>query len=79
MIVYTKTGCPWCIDAVNFLKENNISFEERNVTDSPEYMEEMVKKSGQSKAPTFDVDGAILPDFSAEEIESYLKEKGLLD
>ena len=78
MILYTKTGCPWCNAARDFLKEKSVHFEERNVTENPDFMKEMVEKSGQSKAPTVDIDGHILADTDAEAIGAYLKEKGLL-
>lgn len=78
IIVYTKTGCPWCIGATTFMHDHDIAFEERDVIQNPEYMQEMIDKSDQTKAPTFDIDGEILPDYSAEELETYLKGKGLL-
>ena len=78
LIVYTKTGCPWCIEVVNFLHENGIEFEERNVTKNEDFMQEMVDKSGQSKAPTLDLDGEILADVGSEETEVFLKEKGII-
>lgn len=78
IIMYTKTGCPWCEGAMEFLHRENVKFEERNVTLNLKYMKEMEEKSGQSKAPTLDIDGEILPDFSADEIETYLREKGAI-
>lgn len=78
LIVYTKTSCPWCIDVVDFLNDQDIAFEERNVTNSAEYMQEMLDKSGQSKAPTLDLDGDILADAGKEEVEEFLKEKEII-
>ncbi len=77
IIVYVKTGCPWCIGLTDLLKEKNISFEERNVTSNPEFFKEMQEKSGQTLAPTLDIDGEIIPDSSAEEITEYFKSKGV--
>jgi len=76
IIIYTKTGCPWCRDALAFLNENKILFEEREVLSNPAYFEELVSKSGQTKTPTFDIDGEILADSDREAIEVYLKAKG---
>lgn len=78
LIVYTKTGCPWCIGVTNFLKEKNVNFEERNVTESPELFAEMQAKSGQMKAPTLDLDGEILADTDKEAVENWLISKGIL-
>lgn len=78
LIIYTKTGCPWCIDALKFLKENNIQFEEREVLSNSEYMKELEEKSDQTKTPTIDLDGEILADTDAQAIEEFLKEKGII-
>lgn len=78
MIIYTKTGCPWCVGAKEFLNKKNIEFEERNVTENEDFMKEMIDKSGQSKAPTIDIDGEIFGDVGEDEIEKILIEKGIL-
>jgi glutaredoxin len=78
LIVYTKVGCPWCDDALDFLKTNNVDFEEREVRNNPIFMKELEEKSNQSKAPTLDLDGEILADTDAKAIEVFLKEKGIL-
>jgi glutaredoxin len=78
LIIYTKTGCPWCIDALNYLNEKQITFEEREVRSNPEFMKELEEKSGQSKAPTLDFNGEILADTDVQAIEIFLKEKGII-
>ena len=60
------------------LLEYGIPFEERNVSENREFMMEMVEKSGQTFAPTFDIDGEVLADVGADEVEAYLKEKGVI-
>lgn len=72
IIVYTKTGCPWCIDLTEYLNEKGISFEERNVIENESYFVEMQAKSGQTKAPVVDIDGKIIADTDKEEIEREL-------
>ena len=74
IIVYTKTGCPWCIAALSYMNEQNIAYEEREVLDSPEFFDELVKKSGQTKTPTFDIDGFILADSDKDQLAKYLLE-----
>lgn len=78
LIIYTKTGCPWCIDALTFLKEKGVEFEEREVRNNPEFMKELEEKSGQTKAPTIDLDGEILADTDAQAIELFLREKNII-
>jgi len=79
IIVYTKRGCPWCEDMIDFLNNHAIAFEEREVLGNKEYFDEMEKKSGQSKAPTLDIDGEIFADTDAEAIEKLLRERGSLE
>lgn len=72
IIVYTKTGCPWCIGVTDFLKEKGIDFEERNVTDNEVFFAEMQAKSAQTKAPVVEIDGKIIADTDKEEVEREL-------
>jgi len=78
LIIYTKEGCPWCIDALAFLNKTGIEFEEREVRNNPSLMKELEQKSNQTKTPTLDLNGKILADTDAESIEVFLKEKGIL-
>ncbi len=78
IIVYTKTGCPWGIETLEFLKSKNLPFEERNMTENEEYKKEASEKSGVFKCPTIDIDGDILTDSSAEELKVYLQSKNLI-
>lgn len=77
IILYTKTGCPWCNGVRDLLIDAGVSFEEREVLGNPDYFKEMREKSGQDKAPTLDIDGEILADSDAETVAAFLKEKGV--
>lgn len=79
IIVYTKTGCPWCVEVLEFLRGKNIQFEEREVLKTQKFMEELIQKSGQNKTPTLDVDGDILADTDARAVEEFLKKKTLIN
>ena len=63
---------------LDLLLEYDIPFEERNVSENREFMKEMVEKSGQTFAPTLDIDGEILADVGADEVEAYLREKDVI-
>jgi glutaredoxin 3 len=78
IILYTKTGCPWCQGVMEFLNEKGIAYEERDTRKKPDYFREMLEKSGQEKAPTLDIDGYILSDSDKDQVEAYLKSKGAL-
>jgi thioredoxin reductase (NADPH) len=79
IIIYTKTGCPWCIGALTYLREEGIAFEERNVTENQTFFEEMIEKTQQAKTPTLDIEGEMFCDVGKEEIEVILRDKGIVD
>lgn len=75
LIIYTKDGCPWCKEALNYLRINHIAFEEREVLSNKIFFDELVAKSGQTKTPTLDLHGDILADTDAAAIALWLREK----
>jgi len=78
MIIFTKTGCPWCNGVMEFLDDKGIDYEEREVTGNKAHFDEMVRLSGQKKTPTLVIDEEILADTDKEAVEKYLTDKGLL-
>ena len=70
--VWTKIGCPWCIEVVDLLNERHLAFEERVVTNNQAHWDEMVRISHQSKAPVVDIDGHLLIDTDAETVAAHL-------
>ena len=77
IILYTKTGCPWCKGVLDLFAEKGVVFEEREVRGSKEYYDELVAKSGQDKTPTLDIDGEIIADSDKEQVSEYMKNKGV--
>lgn len=73
VIVYTKNDCPWCVKVEDFLKQNNIQFEERNAQANPEFAKEVVAKSGGAAVPVTDIDGTIILGFNAKRLKELLK------
>ncbi|HVU36362.1 MAG TPA: glutaredoxin family protein [Opitutaceae bacterium] len=72
-ILYTKRGCPWCAEAVEFLDDHGVGYKLREVTGDQTAMAEMQQKSGQTKAPTLDWHGEILADFGVDELVPFLR------
>jgi len=70
--VYSTPACPWCIRTKQFLKENNILFEDVDVSSNQEAAEEMIQKSGQMGVPVLDIEGEIIVGFDKERIKSAL-------
>ena len=71
--VYSTQSCPWCVKAKEFLKQNKIKFEDKNVSENDKAREEMVRKSGQMGVPVLDIDGEIIIGFDVERIKDALK------
>ncbi|MGB0578280.1 MAG: glutaredoxin family protein [Limisphaerales bacterium] len=72
--LFIKPFCGWCHEAIDWLKQRNISFEELDVTSDRGAYEEMVRLTGQSMAPCIEVDGEILADFGTDELEEFWKQ-----
>lgn len=71
-VLYTKIGCPWCAEARDVLDRRKIAYDERIVTTNASAMTEMVRLSGQTKAPVLNWPGEVLADFGAVELEAFL-------
>lgn len=74
--LFIKPGCPWCIEARDWLDQRGIVYETLNVTHDAVARQEMISLTGQSKAPSIDVDGQVLADFGADELEIWWKKQG---
>ena len=70
--VYSTPTCPFCIRAKQFLKDNNINFENIDVSSNPQALQEMTQKSGQMGVPVIDIDGEIIIGFDKEAISKAL-------
>ncbi|MDD2688712.1 MAG: glutaredoxin family protein [Candidatus Omnitrophica bacterium] len=70
--VYSTPTCPWCMRTKQFLKENNINFQDIDVSSNQAAAEEMVQKSGQMGVPVLDIDGQIIVGFDKEKIKQSL-------
>jgi glutaredoxin-like YruB-family protein len=70
--VYSTPTCPFCIRAKQFLKENNIIFEDIDVSVDQEAASEIIKKSGQMGVPVLDIEGEVIIGFDKEKIKKAL-------
>ena len=70
--VYSTSSCPYCHRAKDFLKENNVQFEDIDVGADPDAGKEMIDKSGQMGVPVIDIDGQIIVGFDKEPIKKAL-------
>ena len=70
--IYSTPTCPWCIRTKQFLKDNNVTFENFDVSTNQAASEEMIKKSGQMGVPVLDIEGEIIVGFDKEKIKATL-------
>ncbi|RLE39019.1 NrdH-redoxin [Candidatus Woesearchaeota archaeon] len=71
--IYTTPTCPYCEMAKDFLKQQNIEFEEIDVASNQEAAQEMINKSGHMGVPQIEINGKIILGFDKEAIKKELK------
>ncbi len=71
-ILYVKTGCPWCVDALAYFESKGLDLEVIDVRADPSRMDELVAVSGQTKTPTLHHGEFMVADFDLEEFETAL-------
>ena len=67
IIVYTQPGCPACHRETNFLAQKGVEFEEKNVREDLDAMQEMVRVGSQA-TPTTVIDGEVIIGFDPKRI-----------
>jgi glutaredoxin 3 len=70
--VYSTPTCPYCVRVKQFLEDNNIPFENYDVSMDQDKAEEMIKKTGQMGVPVLDIEGEIIIGFDKEKIKETL-------
>ena len=61
-ILYIKSGCPWCREALSFFNSHGVDLDVRDVLSSPKDMDAMVSVSGQTLTPTFEYEDFMVAD-----------------
>lgn len=69
--LFIKPGCPWCDEAIDWLDARRIKYQKLDVISDAAARREMHDLTGQTKAPSIDVDGHILADFGADELSAW--------
>ena len=69
--LFIKPYCGWCHEAIDWLDARGIKYEVLDVISDSTARREMHQLSGQTLAPTIDVDGEILADFGVDELEEF--------
>ncbi|MBI2558769.1 glutathione S-transferase N-terminal domain-containing protein [Candidatus Woesearchaeota archaeon] len=70
--IYTTSTCPWCVKTKEFLKANNVKYEDVNVGMNEKARNEMFEKSGQFGVPVTDINGTIIVGYDKEALKKAL-------
>lgn len=73
--VYTTPSCPYCFALKEYLKENNISFEEIDLSKDSKAKEMIIKKTNQIGVPVIEIDGEFITGFDKEKLKEILTKK----
>ncbi|MDO8743178.1 MAG: glutaredoxin family protein [Candidatus Azambacteria bacterium] len=68
VIIYTTPECAYCKMAKEFFKQNDISYEEKDVSIDDAAREEMIEKSGQLGVPVIAINDKIVVGFDEKEL-----------
>lgn len=72
--LFIKPGCSWCDEALEWFAARGIAHETLDVIRDPVARAEMRELTGQTRAPSVDIDGEILADFGTDELEVWWRE-----
>ena len=70
--IFTTPTCAYCRMAKEFFKQNNITYEEKDVTTDIQARDEMINKSGQMGVPVIFVGDDIVVGFDKRRLSELL-------
>lgn len=70
--IYTTPTCVYCKMTKSFFKENNVVYEEKDVSTDATARDEMIGKSQQMGVPVIDIDGELTVGFDKERLSELL-------
>ena len=74
--LFIKPYCGWCRQATAWLDRRGVSYDTLDVIADATAFSEMIRLSRQTLAPVIEVDGRVLADFSAAELERWWQRQG---
>lgn len=74
LILYTKTGCPYCEKVKDSFLGKTAGYQEKNISDNEDYINELVELGGQKQVPFLFDTSANVKMYGSEDILDYLQE-----
>lgn len=74
--LFIKPGCPWCDEAIEWLNARGYQYDTLDVIRDAAARAEMRELTGQTRAPSIELDGHVLADFGADDLEVWLEKLG---
>jgi glutaredoxin len=74
--LFIKPGCPWCDETIDWLNVRGYQYDTFDVIRDAAARAEMRELTGQTRAPSIELDGHVLADFGADELEVWLEKLG---
>ena len=71
--IYTTSTCVYCKGAKEYFKEKGVEYEEINLSEHPDRIQEMIQASGQMGVPVILIDGKIIVGFNRGAIDEALQ------
>lgn len=73
--IYTTKYCNFCHAAKDFFNERGFKYNEKDVQDNPENLQEMISLSNQMGVPVIKIDNEIIMGFDRARLEEILEDK----
>jgi len=70
VIVYGAEWCAFCHVAMHYFDKIGVKYEYRDVDTNPEWLNDVITKSGQTGIPVLDFDGTIVVGFDRPKIDA---------
>jgi glutaredoxin 3 len=70
--IYSADWCAFCHAAKQYLDKLGVTYQEKNVEEDRQFMNESVQKSGQMGIPVIDINGTIIIGFDRPRIDAAL-------
>lgn len=75
MILYIKTGCPYCKKVLDFAAAQGITFSELKEKNEPGVLDELMRRGGKSQFPYLADEDAGVEMYESGDIVAYLAKK----